>query len=884
MKHTLILVDGSSYLYRAFHALPSFTTSSGIPSGAIYGITNMLKNLLKEYQPSHIAVIFDAKGKTFRDELYPEYKAHRAAMPDELVQQIALSHQIIQALGLPILKVEGIEADDIIGSLATFAQQMGMDTLIFSGDKDFAQLVNDHVHLIDPKNQRLDSAGVLQKFSVSPEQIIDYLSLVGDSADNIKGVAGIGEKTAVKLLKEYGSLDNVIKNIDKLKGKMAENLRQAQEFLPLTRQLLTIKCDVELQVTPEQLTRQPADIETLRELFAQLEFKTWLAELTDLKTVAAQNYQMIGTEAELLAWLPQLQHCSKFAFAIHTTATNYLKAELLGIAIALNAENCVYLPFAAVELTDSKILSRDKVLSLLQPVLENPQQRKIGHQLKFAAHVFKNHQIELRGIHFDTELADYILNSTQSHELAALTSRHLQRTLSSDHSVSKTKKSASVTQSLSQLSQSVAESAVMILQLYPVLSNKLQQLPQLAKLFTEMELPLITVLMQMERHGVALDTGKLFLHSAELANRLQEIEQQVHLLAGETFNLNSPKQLQQILFNKLKLPILKKTPKGEPSTDIEVLEELGVDYPLPKLLVEYRSLSKLKSTYTDALPQQIAPQTQRIHTTYHQTVTITGRLSSAEPNLQNIPIRSDEGRRIRQAFIAAPGYRWLSFDYSQIELRIMAHLSEDEKLLTAFAQDEDIHRVTAAEVFGVTGAEVSGEQRRRAKAVNFGLIYGMQAFGLSKQLNIGRNEAQHYIDTYFARYPKVAEFMELTRQRARSQGFVETVFGRRLYIPDIQAHSSAKLSYAERSAINAPMQGTAADIIKFAMLYTQNWLISERVDAKLLMQVHDELVFEVAETAVESAITKISELMIMAANLRVPLKVDVNVGSNWDKS
>jgi DNA polymerase I len=885
-QHTLILVDGSSYLYRAFHALPALVTATGQPTGAVYGITNMLKNLLKEYQPTHAAVVFDAKGKTFRDDIYPEYKATRSAMPDDLVQQIKLAHQVIRALGFPVLMINGVEADDVLGSLAKQAEMQNMATLIFTGDKDLAQLVNSQITLIDTmKNQRLDRDGVKQKFEVFPEQIIDYLSLVGDSSDNVKGVTGVGPKTAVKWLQEYGSLDKIIENIEKIKGKVAENLRQAQDYLPLTRQLLTIKCDVPLDCTPQQLTLQPPDQAQLRVLFAQLGFKSWLAELTDKETVFTKNYRIIATEAEFDAWLPELQQSSEFALALHTTPASYLQTELLGIAFSLHADDAVYLPLATTDLVDSQILIRDKILKALKNILENPQQRKIGHQLKFATHVFKNYDIDLNGLYFDTELAAYLLNSTVAHDLATITSRYLDQTLSNlTTAASKTKKAAQISHTVEQVASQVAERAEVLLRLYPILLAELHQLPNLATLFFDMEMPLISVLMQMERAGVAIDTDKLFVHSTELANRLQGIEQQAHQLAGQTFNLNSPKQLHQILFGKLKLPVLKKTPKGEPSTDIEVLEELGVDYPLPKLLVDYRSLTKLKSTYTDALPQQMNPKTRRIHTTYQQTVTVTGRLSSIEPNLQNIPIRSEEGRRIRQAFIAAPGYRWLSFDYSQIELRIMAHLSEDDKLLSAFANDEDIHKVTAAEVFEVALENVSSEQRRRAKAVNFGLIYGMQAFGLSKQLGIKRSEAQTYIDVYFARYPKVAQFMEKTRELAKTQGFVETVFGRRLYIPDIHSRISNKVSYAERSAINAPMQGTAADIIKFAMLKIQQWLRTGQKNIKLLMQVHDELVFEVAEPAVAQAKMVLSDLMSNAASLRVPLKVDVNVGLNWDKN
>jgi DNA polymerase-1 len=885
-QHTLILVDGSSYLYRAFHALPPLKTATGSPTGAVYGITNMLKNLLKEYQPTHIAVVFDAKGKTFRHDLYPEYKATRAAMPDELVSQITLSHQVIAAMGFPILMINGVEADDVIGSLAKQAEMLKMPTLIFTGDKDLAQLVNEHITLIDTmKQQRLDRAGVQQKFEVSPEQIVDYLSLVGDSSDNVKGVMGVGAKTAVKWLQEYGSLDNIIENIGKIKGKVAENLRQAQAtHLPLTRHILTIKCDIPQLPSPQHLTLQTADVAQLRTLFTQLGFKTWLAELTDNTVVATKNYRIIATEAEFQQWLPQLQQSPRFAFALHTTADHYLRTELLGIALSPQSGETVYLPFASTELIDNKILNRDNILKSLKNCLEDPQQPKIGHQLKFATQVFKNYEIDLKGIYIDTAVAAYLLNSTVAHDLATLVLRYLKRTLPDLATTpAKTKKSASSHVTTEHLAQHLAESAALILQLYPILLSELQQLPNLATLLFEVEMPLIPILAQMERYGVAIDVQKLQLHSVELTKQLQQIEQQVYLLADETFNLNSPKQLQQILFNKLHFPILKKTPKGEPSTDIEVLDELAIDYPLAQLLVEYRSSIKLKSTYIDALPQQINRKTQRIHTTYHQTVTATGRLSSSDPNLQNIPIRSDAGRRIRQAFVAQAGYHWLSFDYAQIELRIMAHLSEDEKLLNAFANDEDIHQVTAAEVFGVALENVSSEQRRRAKAVNFGLIYGMQAFGLSKQLGIKRGEAQIYIDTYFARYPKVAQFMETTRELAKTQGFVETIFGRRLYIPEIHSRTATKLAYAERSAINAPMQGTAADIIKFAMLKTQPWTQTHQNAVKLLMQVHDELVFEVADNLVDEAKQVLADLMSTAATLRVPLRVAVNVGVNWDK-
>lgn len=900
-NNTLYLIDGSSYLYRAFHALPSLSNSQGLPTGALYGLTNMLKSLRSDYQPVYAAVVFDAKGKTFRNELFPQYKANRPPMPEDLVKQMALIPELVTALGFPLLMESGVEADDVIGTLAKQAETEGMPIIIFTGDKDFAQLVNASITLIDTmKNTRLDEQGVIDKFGIPPTLIVDYLGLIGDSVDNVPGVNKVGPKTAVKWLQTYGSLDHVIENAEQIKGKIGGNLREALPNLPLTRQLLTIKCDVPLSHSPQQLKLNQPDINLLRQLFTQLEFNKWLTELppspakaaaievnSGKKIIPGRNYQILLTQAALADWLKRLSEAELFAFDTETTSLDYLQAEIVGVSFAVQAGEAAYVPLAHDYLGAPQQLSRDHVLTALKPLLENPKRLKVGHHLKYDAHVLANHKIHLQGIAFDTLLESYVLDSTAtSHDMDSLALKYLNLTTTTFEDIAgKGKKQLTFNQiELEKSAPYASEDADVTWQLHQTFWPKLQAVPKLAQVFQALEMPLIPILMQMERNGVLIDAVKLHEQSQELTSFLHVIEQEAYQLAGTEFNLNSPKQLQTILFDQLGLPVLKKTPKKEPSTAVEVLEELAVNYPLPQLILEYRSLSKLKSTYTDTLPRQINPQTGRVHTSYHQAVTSTGRLSSSHPNLQNIPIRTPEGRRIRQAFIAPKGYRLLAADYSQIELRIMAHLSGDPGLLEAFQSEQDVHRHTAAEIFGIAIDSVTSEQRRKAKAINFGLIYGMQAFGLAKQLGIERREAQAYIELYFARYPKVKIYMEQTRELAKTQGYVETVLGRRLYIPEIESRHHQRQQYAERSAINAPMQGTAADLIKLAMLKVDHWIQTSGLEVKMLMQVHDELVFEVAETCVEEAREAIVEAMSHVAELKVPLLVDVGMGENWDEA
>jgi DNA polymerase-1 len=906
-KTTLILIDGSSYLYRAFHALPTFTNSKGIPTGAIYGITNMLKNLLHKYQPVYAAVVFDARGKTFRDELYPEYKANRQAMPEELVAQIPLAHEMVQALGFPLLMETGVEADDVIGTLAQQAQTAGLTTLIFTGDKDFAQLVNESITLIDTmKNTQLDVQGVIDKFGVLPTQMIDYLSLIGDSVDNVPGVPKVGPKTAVKWLQSYHSLAQIVENAGQIKGKVGENLRDALSYLPLSQQLVTIKCDVPLSYTPLQLTLKPQNLPKLRELYLQLEFKKYLLELpawTETEPQASlftdnqsennqtnqnrEHYQTIFSLALLKQWLSRLEEAKIFAFDTETTRLNYLTAEIVGVSFALTSGEAAYVPMAHDYLGVPKQLSRTTVLTALKPLLENPSLLKIGHNIKYDAHVLANYGIELQGIAFDTLLESYVLNSTTvSQDLDSLALKYLNIQTTSFHDLAGTgKKQLTFNQiSIEEAAPYAAEDADITWQLHQRLWPLIQANESFKTIFQTVEMPLIPILMRMERHGVLIDVAQLQQQSQEIDQQLKQLAQLVYDMAGEEFNLNSPKQLQTILFDKLALPILKKTPKKEPSTAVEVLEELAQRYPLPKIILEYRSLSKLKSTYTDTLPRQINPQTGRIHTSYHQATTATGRLSSSQPNLQNIPIRSKQGRRIRQAFIAPQGYQILAADYSQIELRIMAHLSGDHSLLIAFQTGQDIHRHTAADIFALPFEQITHEQRRKAKTINFGLIYGMQAFSLAQQLGIERYEAQHYIDIYFARYPQVKNFMTKIREQAKIQGYVETLFGRRLYIPEIRAPNHQRRQYAERSAINAPMQGTAADLIKLAMIQVDHWIQHSGLDVKMLMQVHDELVFQIATNDLADAKPAIIEAMTSVTGLKVPLLVEVGVGNNWDEA
>ena len=893
-----ILVDGSSYLFRAYHAMPGFSNSRGEPTGTIYGVINMIRRLLKDYHPEHIAVVFDAKGKTFRNDLYPEYKAHRPPMPDDLRQQIAPIHEIIRAMGLPLLCVEGVEADDVIGTLAQEATAKKIDTLISTGDKDMAQLVNDHVSLINTMTDTYsDAEGVKQKFDVTPAQIIDYLTLVGDTSDNIPGVPKVGPKTAAKWLRQYGSLDELLAHADEIKGKVGENLRNSLEQLPLSRQLVTIKCDVPLDVSVENLQWGEPDQEKLQQLFSEYEFKSWLAEILDARDDSGNktghgeqggpDYQTIFSEAALNDWLEKLRAANVFAFDLETTSLDYMQAEIVGLSFAVKAGEAAYVPLAHRYEDAPAQLDRDAVLAHFKPLLEDPQQAKLGQNLKYDMSVLARHGIQLQGIEYDTMLESYVLDSTASrHDMDTLALKHLaHQTIHYEDVAGKGAKQLGFDQvAIEVAAPYAAEDADISLRLHEKLWPQLQAIPALEKVFREIEMPLLPVLSRMERTGVLLDRQMLEQQGTELATRLKELEQQAFEAAGESFNLSSPKQLQAILFEKLGLPVISKTPKGQPSTAESVLQELAHDYPLPKLILEYRSLSKLKSTYTDKLPLQVNADSGRVHTSYHQAVAATGRLSSSDPNLQNIPVRTEEGRRIRKAFIPERGYRMVAADYSQIELRIMAHLSADPGLLRAFAAGEDIHRATAAEVFGVDAEAVSKDQRRSAKAINFGLIYGMSAFGLARQLDISRNEAQDYVDRYFARYPGVREYMEQTREQARAQGYVETVFGRRLYLPEINARNGMRRQYAERTAINAPMQGTAADIIKRAMIEVDRRLQETGIDVRMIMQVHDELVFEVADGILPEAVDIIKNCMVGAAELAVPLVVDVGVGDNWDEA
>ena len=885
-KNTLILVDGSSYLYRAFHALKSssFSYYDGKPNGAIYGMKNMLKSLLRDYKPVYAVVVFDAKGKNFRHELFSEYKANRPPMPDELAEQIPLVHNMVRALGFPLIMESGVEADDVIGTLVKQAEAVGMQCLIFTGDKDFAQLVNPSVTLIDTmKKSRLDVQGIEKKFGIPPEMFIDYLSLMGDSVDNIPGVKKVGPKTAVKWLKTYGSLDAIIENAAQFKGKVGENLREALPQLQLSRKLVTLKCDVELSHSPEQLKFNSPDVEKLHQLNTELELKQNAIEFPILD----RKYDTILTQAEFEKWLKRLNDAPIFAFDTETTSLDYRLAEIVGVSFAVESGKAAYIPLAHDYLGVVKQLPREKILHALKPLLENAEKAKVGQNIKYDAHVLANHGIDLQGIAFDSMLESYVLNSTATkHNLDALSIKYLNlKTIKYEDVAGKGKKQLAFNQvDIQQAAPYAAEDADFTLQLHKNLYPQLESIPKLKQIFSKIEMPLIPVLLGMERNGVKIDAAQLSQQSTEITQRLKTLEQEAYTLAGTEFNLNSPKQLKTILFDILGLPVLKQTPRKEASTAVEVLEELALDYPLPKLILEYRSLSKLKSTYTDALPKQINRKTGKIHTSYQQAITATGRLSSTNPNLQNIPIRNAEGRRIRQAFIAEEGYKIVAADYSQIELRIMAHLSQDEKLLTAFNSGEDIHKATAAEVFNVPLEEVSKEQRRSAKAVNFGLIYGMQAFGLAKQLGIERRDAKNYIDTYFARYPGVKTYMEAMRTLAQEQTYVETIFGRRLYIPEINSRLAQRRKSAERTAINAPMQGTAADLIKLAMIKVDKNIEFSHLDIKMIMQVHDELVFQVAENELETAKKVIIESMTSVADLKVPLLVDVGVGDNWDEA
>ena len=923
----LVLVDGSSYLYRAFHAFPPLTNSAGEPTGAMYGVLNMLKSLISQVQPSHIAVVFDAKGKTFRDEMFEQYKSHRPPMPDDLRKQIQPLHDIIRALGIPLLVIEGVEADDVIGTLAVAASKTNQKVLISTGDKDMAQLVDDNIMLINTMNNTLlDREAVIEKYGIPPELIIDYLALMGDSADNIPGVAGVGEKTALGLLQGIGSMAEIYANLDKvaelpIRGakKLGDKLLAEKEMADLSYRLATIKTDVALDITPEQLTLGASNNDQLTEYFGRYEFKRWLNEVmngadsitnnnerptkinhyqatpalaqnNDDETLPAiqidrSRYETLITESDLNRWVDKLNQAKLFALDTETDNLDYMAANLVGISFAFENGEAAYLPLQLDYLGAPKTLEKTTALALLKPILENPAIQKVGQNFKYDLTIFARNGIDVQGVAFDTMLESYVLNSTGRHNMDDLAKRYLgHQTISFEEIAGKGKNQLTFNQiPLEKAAEYAAEDADVTMKLQQVLWEKLSKEPTLKKLFKEMELPLLGVLSRMERRGVLIDSDALFLQSNEIANRLSELEEQAYVLAGQPFNLASTKQLQEILFDKLGLPVIQKTPKGAPSTNEEVLEELAFSHELPKVLVEHRGLSKLKSTYTDKLPQMVNPQTGRVHTSYHQAVTATGRLSSSDPNLQNIPIRNEEGRRIRQAFIAREGFTVVAADYSQIELRIMAHLSQDQGLINAFTQGKDIHRSTAAEIFGVALDEVTSEQRRNAKAINFGLIYGMSAFGLSRQLGIGRADAQSYMDLYFKRYPGVQTFMHDIREKAKAQGYVETLFGRRLYLPDINSSNGMRRKAAERVAINAPMQGTAADIIKRAMIQLDQTLQNDP-DIAMIMQVHDELVFEVRSEKVAFYSELIKTQMESAADLVVPLIVEVGQGMNWDEA
>ncbi|WKJ90309.1 DNA polymerase I [Methylomonas montana] len=919
----LILVDGSSFLFRAFHAVPPLTNAQGEPTNAVYGVSNMLRKLINDYGTPYFAVVFDAPGKTFRHDLYDQYKAHRPPMPDDLRVQIAPLHDLIRSLGLPLIIEHGVEADDVLGSLAQNAARQGFEVIISTGDKDMAQLVNEQITLENTMtNTRMDIQGVQDKFGVKPEQIIDYLALMGDAVDNIPGVPKVGPKTAAKWLQEYGTLDNLIARADEIKGKIGDNLREALGQLPLSRELTTIKCDVALHYSLDELKRKAPDIASLKDQLGHLGFSSWLKTLNgdgstpspegeggvrgnakndssessiqpspvgekEPKAALARDYQTILSQADFDAWLDKLKQAELFAFDTETTSLNYSDAQIVGVSFAVEAGQAAYLPVAHDYPGAPAQLDRQTVLDALKPLLEDPNKAKLGQNLKYDSHVLVNHGIALRGIQHDTMLESYVLNSTATkHNMDDLAKRYLGvETIHFEDVAGKGAKQIGFAEvAIEQASEYAAEDADITLRLHQTLSEQLQQHPRLWALYNEIEVPLISVLARIEENGVLIDSAMLAQQSLELANRMIGIEQQAHDLAGSAFNLGSPKQIQEILYDRLNLPVLKKTPKGQPSTDESVLQELAVDYALPKLILDFRGMSKLKSTYTDKLPQQVNDRTGRVHTSYHQAVAATGRLSSSDPNLQNIPIRSEEGRKIRQAFIAPPGYKIVAADYSQIELRIMAHLSGDAGLLAAFSQGVDVHSATAAEVFEVELEQVTHDLRRSAKAINFGLIYGMSAFGLAQQLGLPRNQAQAYIDLYFSRYPGVKQYMDTTRELAKQQGYVETIFGRRLYLPEINSRNAAMRQYAERTAINAPMQGTAADIIKRAMLACDTWITADSPDVKMIMQVHDELVFEVAEAQLTDHVETIRGIMSGAAELHVPLLVEVGSGENWDEA
>ncbi len=915
MNKTLLLVDGSSYLYRAFHAMPDLRNAEGAPTGAIYGMINMLRRLRQDYAAAYIACVFDAKGKTFRDDLYPEYKANRASMPEDLVRQIEPIHEVVRAMGWPILMVEGIEADDVIGTLAVQAAALGLDTVISTGDKDLAQLVNAQVTLVNTmSNEKLDRDGVIAKFGVPPERIVDYLTLVGDTVDNVPGVEKVGPKTAVKWLTQYGTLDGVIAHAKDIGGVVGENLRRALDWLPQAQHLVTVKCDCDLSAhlssIDQQLINRPEDNEALREFFTRMGFRTWLREINAGLQAASSSaqgatddpqgglfadearpeapaeihYETVLTEAQLRRWLEKIDAAALTAVDTETTSLEAMRASMVGISLCVEPGSAAYIPLAHNYPGAPDQLAREQVLEILRPWLENPAKPKLGQHLKYDSHIFANHGVSLQGIVHDTLLQSYVLESHRNHDMDGLALRWLdKKTISYQEVCGKGASQIGFDEvSIERATEYAAEDADITLRLHQAMWPRIEANEKLRFIYERIEIPTARVLQQVERNGVLIDVGLLDAQSAELGSRLLALEQQAHGLAGQPFNLNSPKQLGEILFDKLGLPVVKKTPGGTPSTDEEVLQKLAEDYPLPKLLLDYRSLSKLKSTYTDKLPRMVNPQTGRVHTNYGQAIAVTGRLSSNEPNLQNIPVRTVEGRRIREAFIAAPGHQIISADYSQIELRIMAHLSSDPGMLRAFASGEDIHRATAAEIFGVAVNAVDSEQRRAAKVINFGLMYGMSAFGLAGNLGVERSAAQMYMDKYFTRFAGVKQFMDDIRQQAKSQGYIETVFGRRLWLPEINSPNGPRRQGAERAAINAPMQGTAADLIKMAMIAVQDWLDSDKLGARMVMQVHDELVLEVPEAEIALVKERLPRLMAGVAQLKVPLVADVGCGANWE--
>ena len=892
----LVLIDGSSYLYRAYHALPNLTNSSGEPTGALHGVLSMINKLVREQPSAHIAVVFDAPGKTFRDEMYADYKATRPPMPDDLRSQVEPILDAVRSMGLPLLQVTGVEADDVIGTLCRIAASKNLSVLVSTGDKDLAQLVNDKVTLVNTMNDSvLDRDAVKVKFDVWPEQIIDYLALVGDSSDNIPGVPKVGAKTAAKWLNEYDSAAGIVQRAEEIKGKVGESLRDNIDQLDLSQQLATIQLDVELPVGLDELKPVDADAEKLRDLYGRFELRTLLKQLDDVAAAPEPefrdspdgNYETVLSWPAFDAWLDKINNADLVAFDTETTSLDYMAAEIVGVSLSVVAGEAAYVPVAHDYPGAPDQLPRSEVLEKLRPFLEDPDKKKVGHHLKYDAHVLARHDISLQGMAFDSMLESYVLNSVATrHDMDSVARHYLGReTIHYEDVAGKGAKQLTFNEvDLETAAPYAAEDADVTLQLHETLWSKLGEIETLRDVYINIEQPLVPILLGMEETGVLIDRKMLATQSGELAKRMMELEKEAHELAGGPFNLGSPKQLQEILFQKLELPVIRKTPKGQPSTAEDVLVELADDYDLPRVIIEYRSVSKLKSTYTDKLPLQIADSTGRVHTSYHQAVAATGRLSSTDPNLQNIPIRTPEGRRIRQAFIAPEGQLLLAADYSQIELRIMAHLSGDEGLLNAFAAGQDVHQATAAEVFEVELNDVSADQRRSAKAINFGLMYGMSAFGLGKQLGILRGEAQQYIDLYFDRYPGVKAYMDNTRENAGKLGYVETVFGRRLYLPEINARNAQRRQYSERSAINAPMQGTAADIIKRAMIDVHRWLVDGDAGGRMIMQVHDELVFEVAKDTVDTFSAKVTEIMCAAAELSVPLQVDVGTGCNWDEA